>query len=225
MDKDVFSLVSREQDRLKLFNDIAQSHGEILCKGKAESFCKYKAALFNTRLKTLECIPASSITLETDEDFLGHLFIGGEKYYFESKAVAQPGRLLIPLPREIYHLQRRQNYRVKVPESFKAFYNIVEINSKRQTIVGPLEDISAQGCRVTYQLEKPLMKLNDYVTGHLIVGKNAPIEIQGQVRHIKVDETNTQLYSYGIEFVSLPPIVENKLFSLTMEIHKQIFRP
>ncbi|MNL23052.1 PilZ domain protein [compost metagenome] len=101
----------------------------------------------------------------------------------------------------------------------------MEINSKRQTIVGPIEDISAQGCRVTYKLDRQLMKLNDYVTGQLLVGTNAPIEIQGQIRHIKVDETNVQLFSYGIEFVSLPPIVENKLFSLTLEIHKQIFRP
>jgi hypothetical protein len=69
-----------------------------------------------------------------------------------------------------------------------------------------------------------MMKLNDYVTGHLIIGTNAPIETQGQIRHIKVDEDNTLLQTFGIEFVGLAPITENKLFSLTMEIHKQIFK-
>ena len=224
MDKDAFTLISRPQDRMKLFTDFGKSHGELLCKGKNESFCKYKAALFNPRTDTLECVPASAITLEDGEDYLGHLFIGGEKYYFESKAIVNQSRLHIPLPKSVYHLQRRQNYRAHVPASFKAYYNIVEINSKPQTIVGKLDDISAQGCKVTYQLEKPLMKLNDYVTGHLIIGTNAPIETQGQIRHIKVDEENKLLYTFGIEFVGLAPIVENKLFSLTMEIHKQIFR-
>jgi hypothetical protein len=87
MDKDAFTLISRPQDRMKLFTDFGKSHGELLCKGKDESFCKYKAALFNPKTDTLECVPASTIVLEDGEEFLGHLFIGGEKYYFESKAI------------------------------------------------------------------------------------------------------------------------------------------
>jgi hypothetical protein len=57
-----------------------------------------------------------------------------------------------------------------------------------------------------------------------VISKNSPIEISGTVKHIKVDDSNKTLQTFGIEFNSLSSILENKLFALTMEIHKEVFR-
>nr|BFD58442.1 hypothetical protein CKG001_05490 [Bdellovibrio sp. CKG001] len=224
MDQTTFKLISRADEKAKLWDDMAKARGEFLCKGTDDLICKLRVQLFNSKLQALECTFESPTQMKDQEEYLGHFFLGGEKYYFQAKAQVQNGKVLIPVPQELYHLQRRQNYRVHIPDGYHAFYNIVLVNQKPQKITGQLADLSGQGCRVIYRLDAPLMKVGDQVTGHLLIGKRAPIEVQGVVRHIKVDDSNKVIQTFGIEFTPLPPILENKLFAITLEIHKEIFR-
>ncbi|MEN0057871.1 MAG: PilZ domain-containing protein [Bdellovibrio sp.] len=224
MDKNIFTLISRPGERLKLWQDLAQAHGEILCKGKEENICHLRVKNFNIKEQYLECIFDSSVRMNEGEEYLGHFFLGGEKYYFQAQTKIEQNKVLIPIPTELYHLQRRQNYRVHVPESYQAFYNILTVNGKPEPINGRLMDLSSQGCRVVYRLDRPLMKVADHVTGNLVIGKRDPIQIQGVIRHIKADESNSAQQNFGIEFTPLPVIIENKLFAITLEIHKEFFR-
>ncbi|MFM6930294.1 MAG: flagellar brake protein [Bdellovibrio sp.] len=225
MDQDIFKLVSREEERVKLFNDLAQAFGEILCKGKADTLCKLRADSYNPKAHVLQCsLETGSTKLENQESFLGYFFLGGEKYYFEAIATVTSDKFYISLPVELFHLQRRQNYRVRIPDGYQAFFNIKSVNNQAQNITGALGDLSSQGCRVLYKMNAPLMKVGDSIVGHLLISKNSPIEISGTVKHIKVDDNNKTLQTFGIEFKSLTSILENKLFALTMEIHKEVFR-
>lgn len=225
MDKDIFKLINSEEERLKLFLDLAQATGEVLCKGKAETLCKLRAESYNPKSNTLQCsLEPGSTALKNQESFLGYFFLGGEKYYFEGIATVSSAKYHLPLPKEVFHLQRRQNYRVRIPEGYQSFFNIKEVNQKAQRIVGNLGDLSSQGCKVIYKLDAPLMKVGDSVVGQLMIGKNTPIELAGTVKHLKVDDGNKTIQTFGIEFKNLSPILENKLFALTMEIHKEVFR-
>lgn len=224
MDHSTFKLISRSDEKSKLWADLAQARGELLCKGSDDAICRLNVVLFDAKNQILECRFESTTTMADQEDYLGHFFLGGEKYYFQSKVQIHQGKVLVPVPEELYHLQRRQNYRVRIPESYQALYNIVLVNQTPQTLIGQLADLSGQGCRVNYRVDKPLVKVGDHVTGHLIVGKRSPLEIKGEVRHIKIDDSNKALQTFGIEFTPLPLILENKIFALTMEIHKEVFR-
>ncbi|MBO9666645.1 MAG: PilZ domain-containing protein [Bdellovibrio sp.] len=224
MDKEIFKQVSRIEERTKLFADLAQAQTEVICKGKGEALCKLRAAIWSEKSQNLECTLASTAKLENQEEFLGYFFIGGEKYYFEGRISVTQGKFYIPLPKELFQLQRRQNYRVRVPENYQAFFTIVSVNSLPHTVTGNLADLSAQGCKVVSKITALQMKVADKVTGHLVIGKNSPIEIQGIIRHIKNEDSLKNLQAIGIEFEKISPILENKLFALTMEIHKDIFR-
>ena len=224
MDQSTFKLIARADERAKLWDDMAKARGELLCKGTDDSICKLRVVLFNSKHQALECTFESPTQMKDQEEYLGHFFLGGEKYYFQSKAQVINGKVLIPVPQELYHLQRRQNYRVRIPDGYQAFYNIILVNDKPQKITGQLADLSSQGCRVVYRLDAPLMKTGDKVTGHLLIGKRSPIEVQGEARHIKVDDGNKVIQTFGIEFTPLPTILENKLFAITLEIHKEVFR-
>ncbi|MDG0816914.1 flagellar brake protein [Bdellovibrio svalbardensis] len=224
MDKEIFSLISKVEEKTKLFQDLANARGEILCKGQDENLVKLRVQTYTEKTQFLDCISESQASLKNDEEFLGYFFLGGEKYYFEGKIIAYQNRYSVQLPTELYHLQRRQNYRVKVPDGYTSSFNIITVNGKASNIIGQLADISSQGCRVIYRMDNPLMKVGDQVVGHLIVGKRAPFELQGIVRHIKVDEGNKVIQTFGIEFTPLSPILENKLFAITMELHKEIFK-
>lgn len=224
MDKDIFTLVGREEEKLKLWEDLAQAKGELLCKGQEDAVCKLRVTFFNTKTQCLECSFESSTTLKNQEEYLGHFFLGGEKYYFQTSAQIHQGKVAVPIPAELYHLQRRQNYRVRIPEGYKAFYNLILVNDQPAKITGQLLDLSSQGCRFLSTMTSSSLKMGDAVTGQLIIPKRSPMEIQGVVRHIKVDDLNKDIQTFGIEFTPLTPIVENKLFAITMEIHKEVFK-
>lgn len=224
MDKDIFNLIGSLEEKIKLWNDLAQAKGELLCKGKEDVICKLRVQFYSATTQCLECTFESPEKLKADEEYLGHFFLGGEKYYFQSLGKIHQNKLIVPVPAELYHLQRRQNYRVHIPDGYNAYYNIILINNTPKKIIGHLSDLSSQGCRVACHMDPLIIKLNDNVTGNLIIGNRPPIEIQGRVRHLKADEANPKNQTFGIEFAPLTPILENKLFVMTMEIHKEVFR-
>ncbi|WP_413558665.1 flagellar brake protein [Bdellovibrio sp. HCB209] len=221
MDQEIFKKVSREDEKVKLFIDLASALGEVLCKGKSETLVKLKAVHWHSKSKHLECLLESKETLANGEEFLGYFFLGGEKYYFEAKATVYQNRCQFQLPPEVFHLQRRQNYRVRIPESYPIYFDVTEINGSPVKIHARLADLSSQGCRLIEKGITTPLKSGDKLEGHLSVKKNAPIELSAEVRHIK-NEDGSQMV--GLEFSGLSPILENNLFALTLEIHKEVFR-
>lgn len=224
MDQDIFSLIRNEMDKIKLFKDLALSRGEILCKGQSENLCRLSVTSFNDKSQHIECESDMPGCLQNLEEYVGYFFLGGEKYYFQGKVEAHYGRYSLSLPTELYRLQRRQNYRVKVPEGYQATFTISHVNGKPLNLPTTMADISSQGCRI--DIDKKIMMLNtgDKVVGMLKVGNRNPFELSGAVRHAKINELNKSLQNIGIEFTPLSSILENKLFSITLELHKEFFK-
>lgn len=223
MDQDIFKLVSKEEDKIRLWQDLADAKGEILCKGKDENLCNLKALFFNPKTKSLECRFNSNTKLTAREDYLGYIFIGGEKYYFQSTAQFQQEFVAIPLPKELYHLQRRQNYRVHIPTGYKGSFEINNLRGEIVKTVCDLLDLSSQGCKLGCRASKEGLQVDDRISGHLLLGNRPPIELAGVVRHVQTDTVKNQQI-FGVEWAPLSPIVENRLFALTMEIHKEVFK-
>lgn len=227
MDKDIFALIDRNEEKSKLWKDLAQAQGEIICKGQEDVVCKLRVLSYNSKSESVECKFESKDVLKSQEEYLGHFYLGGEKYYFQSAALTQQDRITVPIPKELYRLQRRQNYRVRIPDGYGASYSITTFNGKPEKWASPIADLSSQGCRVNFKGSSPQIKIGDKLGGTLLIGKRPPLEVQGIVRHVKLtegDSPNQTTQTLGIEFSPLPSILENKLFAMTMEIHKEIFR-
>lgn len=221
MDQEIFKKLSRDDEKIKLFADLASAQGEVLCKGKTESLVKLKAVHWHSKSMHIECLLNSSENLKNGEEFLGYFFLGGEKYYFEGTATVYSNRCQFPLPKEMFHLQRRQNYRVRIPQSFQAHFDVTEINEAATKVHARLGDLSSQGCRLIEKAPGARFSTGDKVKGHLVINKNSPIELDAEVRHVKKEEGQQMV---GLEFQNLSPIQENNLFALTMEIHKEVFK-
>lgn len=223
MDNKNFTLIGRDDEKSKLWEDLAKAKGEILCKGKGDFICKLRIESYNPAAKVLECSTDSANSLLNQENYLGHFFLGGENYYFQATAQVQQGKFVVPLPPELYHLQRRQNYRVHIPTKSKSNFSIQFVNGLPKKINASLLDISSQGCRVAYRFDENPVKIGDSVAGSLVIEGRDPFEITGIVRHIKANEDNKSLQNIGVEFSPITPFLENKLFTITMEIYKQLF--
>jgi c-di-GMP-binding flagellar brake protein YcgR len=222
-DKDIFTRV-RAEDTAQLFVDLTKIKGDIVCKGKDDNIIKLKCLVFDSAAQIIECRTETGVPLNKDEEILANFFLGAEKYYFKGRLVSKSGLTQVTVQGDVFHLQRRQTYRVHIPDTHKSFYNIVKVNDRAQAIPGQLADLSGGGCRVIYRLDTPLMKMGDQVTGQLVIGNRAPLEIDGEVRHIKVDATNKVIQTFGIEFKNINSVVENKIFAITMELYKEIFK-
>jgi c-di-GMP-binding flagellar brake protein YcgR len=121
----------------------------------------------------------------------------------------------------MFHLQRRQNYRVRIPQSFQAHFDVTEINQAEVKAHARLGDLSSQGCRLIEKSSGTTFNPGDAIKGQLVINKNSPIDLEAEVRHVKTDEGQQIV---GLEFKKLSPIQENNLFALTMEIHKEVFK-
>lgn len=224
-EKDIFTKISNPAERSKLFYDLASSKVEILCKGQEDQIFKLKAEGFNSTSGFLECrSDDGKVPFKKQEDIIGYFFLGSEKYYFRALVHIIQNKMQLLINENVFQLQRRQNYRVRIPASYKAYFNIIDVNGASQSIPGKLADLSGGGCRVIYNMKSPLMKIDDSVVGTLFIGSRDPIDISGVVRHIKIDAPANTIQTFGIEFTKMTPIIENRLVSLTMDLYKEIFK-
>jgi Predicted glycosyltransferase len=222
-DKDIFTRV-RAEDTAALFMELAKNKILILCKGSADNIIPLKALTYETGKQVLECRTDNGKDLGLEEDILGNFQILTEKYYFTGRMVSRGGNTFIYVTGDVFHLQRRQTYRVHIPESYKYFFNILKVSGRPDNIPGHLVDLSGGGCRVIYHMTTPLMKVGDIVTGQLRIGNRPALEVDGEVRHIKVDAVQKNTQIFGIEFKGMNSVVENKIFAITMELYKEIFK-
>lgn len=223
MDKEIFRLISREEEKLNLWKDFGNTKGILIGKGDNSSF-KAQVNFFDQKSNRLECKSDSILNLNSTETFYCHFFIGGEKYFFQTAIHNEGTTIFINVPEKLYHLQRRQNFRVRLPKGYKAFYDISKVNGHQQNLKFELNDLSGNGCLISHPLS-PLLESHEVgheITGTLVI-QEVSLEIKGIIRHIKI-EKNNKIRMYGVEFINLSPLVENKLYALTLDIYKQVFR-
>lgn len=223
MDQNIFTLIKDNDEKLKLWQDLGSARGEILCKGNNEALCRVRAEFFNLKTRSLEAHFTEKIQLVEGEEYLGYFFIGGEKYYFQSTAGVLESSLVLPVPKEIYQLQRRQNYRLPIPATYPAILEVTERNQSALKLKCPLHDISSLGCRLLVDSHIKL-DVSDTVKGLILISDRPGIEIQGVIRHKQTDPSNTSKQMIGVEFTPISKALENRLFALTMELHKKFFK-
>lgn len=220
MDQDIFTLVSDVADKDKIFNELCQYQIEIVLKGDSPQLHNAKALVRDPKSNQIKCSLTSAQNPLEGELLLGHFFLNEQKYYFKCSTKIEDGFLLIPFGIELYHLQRRQHFRVRIPEQFPAVFNIIELNGESTSIRATLRDFSSQGTRLLLPqaLKSDLIEKKLY--GQLVIKDNPPIELRGIIRHIQ--EVPPLM---GVEFSPLSDQLEAKLFSISLELHKQLFKP
>ncbi len=223
MESQSFTKISKSEDRNKLIIDLATAGGEILCKGQADTIYKLKAARFsNQRLYCIQQPDSSKLTI-THEVMISSFMLGGDKYFFQAEAQYDDGEVFFMTAFDLFHLQRRQNYRVKIPESYNATMSIEEINGQAVKLKAQLYDISSGGCRMVYESGKIILKMDDFMKTRVIIGRKDPMEISAMVRHIAPDPLNKKAHVLGLEFKPLSPNMESRLFAITMDLHRELF--
>ena len=220
---DIFSKVTATE-RLRLFKDLATARGEILCKGDLDEVYRLVAERTNPRNELYCSIPFGLPSPTGEKELLSNFFIGGERYFFRTPVRVENQLAIIKIDNELFHLQRRQNYRIKIPENYLAQILISELNKALVKLTGNINDLSSGGCRVTLMSATPELEIGDKISGHIVIGRRESLEIEGTIRHHKTEKSIKAIRQiFGVEFKPLSPILEGRLFAITMDLHREFF--
>lgn len=224
MGQDFFKRISKKEERNKIVFDFVQSQSEILTKIDGNIY-KFKP----TRLKaqSIVCIPIdpSHKPEYVSEDGVHSFFLGGEKYFFKGPMSIGNGVFEIVYDVDLFHLQRRQSYRIKIPESYTSSAVVMTINAKHvDAIQGKVQDLSAGGCAIELPAETEI-KMNDQLHVEIWLKNKKVIETPAMVKYVGQprDKGKKKTVSFGVEFKPNEKFLEQRVFALTVELYRELY--
>lgn len=220
--QDIFNKVSSAEERRKIFDDLIKSRTEIFCKGTSNEVFKLSCERVSAEnrmmcqfQKTDDFEPAIPSALICQFD------LSGEKYFFKSTLDYHIKNYVLDLNTELFHLQRRQSYRINIPSSARTSAELIHSQSKESLKATPA-DLSTGGCRLLCKGSFP-WKTSDKVHLQLKIGQRDPMQLPGVIRHIRQATPSSTGTYIGIQFEGISSAVEKELFSITMELYREFF--
>jgi len=123
------------------------------------------------------------------------------KYFFKTSLSSKGDDISIKVPAEVFKLQRRNNFRVVIPDGVKYTAEIKTINGKRASEKFEMRDISLGGCQIVFNKPKLMVNKNDEVQFNLQMLDVENELITCQVKHLLSFAGESKLQA-GLEFVN-----------------------
>ncbi len=78
--------------------------------------------------------------------------ISAEKYFFKSNISSETAALVLTIPTEVFKLQRRNDFRIAVPETIPYVCEIKSIRNSTLNLKSEIRDLSLGGCQLSVKL-------------------------------------------------------------------------
>lgn len=225
LEKGLFAKVSDSLEIEKIWKSAFENRTNLLGKvGSAERLNLRPEIRSKTRL-IFSFIPHGTASEKGSKDVVGQFSVGGEMYFFHGTGEVDGHQISLSPEIPLFRVQRRQNYRVKVPPQFRSSLKILKVEEHPLNVSFALFDLSAGGCCLQIPLTGAQLTSNTRFSGILDLQNREAVEVQGYVRHIRelsVNQTKAKLV--GIQFQPLTPSLESLLFSVTMELSRHYLR-
>lgn len=221
---DVFKPLKDKKEIDQLFVDLVKYHSQLILKTPENKIIELNVKLF--KFPYLYCENAAFLNQKFNlkEATVFNFNLGTEKYFFKSTLHLDKQMILVDVQAQFYQLQRRQNYRVKIPSNYRAHLEILSINDQEvKNISAKLIDLSAGGLRAYLSEKKFPLIDEDKIKIKLLVQSRDEIQVDGAVMSIKTETALGPYISFGLSFINLTPDLETKLFNLTTELYRELF--
>ena len=218
-----FKRVSDPADKMRLLEDLAKSRFEIQVKiPGTESVHTTKAFEFNGE-KVICILPVALKNIDKTGSIIFSFFIGGEKYFMDANYKVIAGELVVSIPENIFHLQRRDHYRIRIPAEFSALFEFTSVNGKLLKGSAVLFDLSAGGCKMEIDSSKAKFENDDQIKGELFLNDRKPIPVTGKIKHLQKKQSDKLRLWVGLQFVDLSEKEKNRIGSLVMDLYREFF--
>lgn len=212
------------EERKRLLRDLSKLKIDVQCKGIPDQVFKLRLIQINGEDIMIFMLPNEGAPLLTKDEVLFHIFIGGENYYFLSTFKRLADKWSVVMPTTIFLLQRRQSYRVRIPDGYPATFEFKAPDKKElHESKSFLLDLSLGGCRLTLPHQKDIVQENEVYSGILVIPNKVGLEIDVKIKHIRLDKAPRISQTFGVEFLNLGSAMENRMFVMMMELHRMFF--
>lgn len=220
---DVFTKISNPQEKSKIFEYLAANRAELQARLIDSNASLFTLKAFSLENQFLHCSihGMRKPALETKGEVVLNFLAASEKYFIKANYSLALNNVIISTETDLYHLQRREDYRIKIPKGYKAQVELASINGKPSLERLTLDDLSAGGCRLS--IKKGLVKPGDLLEALLILPMKNPIPCTIEVKHVSANMQFKEFEFVGSQFSKMSEINKNKLSATVMDIYREFF--
>lgn len=222
----IFRKIEDKEEHKKVFDDLALRKESIICKGM--DYPIYLMRVYrHTQNDILMCSleegsPTPNATMIPN--IICSFQLGTEKYYFQTKMYKNRNDYTFGTREDLFLLQRRKAYRIRIPLSYKAGMEIKSVDNKTSKVPAMIYDLSARGARIVVPKSAWTPSVGQVFTGALSLVGRAPISISATVKHFKTEAQARNAWSVGVEYLGLTEYSENFIHGVTMDLHRELFK-
>lgn len=141
---------------------------------------------------------------------------GSDKYLFQSEVEVKEGALLVKKVSDFFRLQRRSDYRLRLPEDYQAVIEFVGVNGVRPKTRFRIDDVSANGAGAFVNEDDKVIVRGLRFNAILRFPRRPPLEVEGEVRHREKNRV-------GLCFDRMTPETDKRLRAVVMELYRELF--
>lgn len=146
--------------------------------------------------------------------------LNSEKYMAEVQARLK-GTLLSLSVLNLFHLQRRRNFRYILPPNHPGFFRVKTMGTKVIQTTLRLIDISTEGCAVQMSDQHLDMNVGDELTGEIVLEGQKSILVTALLQNIRANEDQT--LTLGIKFVHTAQNREGDIVQALTLLQRSLF--
>ncbi len=217
----IFAKLS-EQQKKALLEKLAKLKGLLFCKTGKDLMIRVKVHRFD-KSKILTCEKIEQFyPPPADEKMVMSFTIENEKYFFQSCLTATEDDKLweVSAETELFKLQRRDSFRIRIPDSIKTTAILKTSDTNQAFASGSVIDLSSGGCKIQLPGIFPVIP-GQTVNFEMTIGRRHPFNVAGEIRHVKKIAEPKPQQTLGVMFRDMSAILESKLFTITMELHRE----
>jgi hypothetical protein len=217
----IFTRVTVRSDRERVFSRLIadravfsfQSHKKL-----------YKGRVFDREGRALLFDLLDNLKLITATEIVASFMFGNEVYFLKTQISPRGNSFLLDIGQDLYKLQRRDNFRLVMPTSQKARFELrsIDIESVKQTY--GIVDLSGGGLSFEMLYATDRLQQGSHVSGVIKIGENFSKPVVGLVRHVRpFGSMGSGLFRVGIQFEGLSSTDHEEIILLVMKIHRIAF--
>lgn len=223
MSSSYFAKVSTSKEHEELLQTLAQTRPRL--DGFDQRLARYEFAVEQCEKMELKLVLKRGRPLRGQHNLTLNFHLQGAQYFAKvalSELAAGVYRTKIG---DIYKLQRRANFRVRVPESVELGIEITKVGESKLRRYFRLADISAGGAAVLLShVDATLLPPQQSFEGVLYCPGNKRLPVQGGIRYCRKMKGYPGFeFVAGVQFVGMATSVEADLLAVIMEIYRCLF--
>lgn len=223
--KDQFKKLAPEEKN-KILVKLILFPEEIICKSMKDLFV-VTPVQFKSPQKLFVKFLQNEPDLHGGEELISQFLLNNENLYiFKCEYIREAYLPCLLLSEDFYMIQRRENYRLKFPNSITSK---VLVSWRGNTLVGKVSDLSTTGIRVSTTQKVEDLNTGDDVKIELQVTGHEPLRLEAHIRHRTeaneiIKDKKVLHYYFGFQFVRLTAENNKNLSRINMELYRNFLQ-